>query len=112
MSRLREKLLKLIPKFELTEAFAAEAGQLFLMFGDAERWPADSIARVLVVRAPGYVQVAFLDRSRAGIQVNSLGAGKCEVIISHELLASAESAKLQKKFWQSYLKLIRQKVER
>jgi len=105
-------LLKVIKKFELTEAFEAEAGQLFLMFGDAERWPADSIARVLVVRAPGFVQVAFLDMSRAVIQVNSLGVGKCEVVVSHELLASAEAAKFQEKFWQSYLKLIRQKVER
>jgi hypothetical protein len=101
-----------IKQFELTETFEAEAGQLFLIFGDAERWPADSIARVLVVRAPGFIQVAFLDQSRAGIQVTSTGNNTCEVVISHELLASAEAAKLQKKFWQGYLKLIRQKVER
>jgi hypothetical protein len=44
--------------------------------------------------------------------VTSTGHNTCEVVISHELLASAEAAKLQKKFWQGYLKQIRQKVER
>ena len=82
------------------------------MLSDAERWPADSIARVLVVRAPGYVQVAFLDRSRASIEVSSLGFGKCEVKVQHELLADKDAAKAQQKAWKAYFAQLRKQVER
>ncbi len=105
-------MLKQIPEFELTERFEAEASQLFVMLSDAERWPADSIARVLVVRAPGYVQVAFQDMSRATIEVSSLGSGKCEVTVNHELLADNAAVEAQKGFWQGYFKQIRSQVER
>lgn len=99
-------------RFELVENFAAEASQLFVILSDAERWPADSIARVLVVREPGYVQVAFHDRSRATIEVLSLGFGKCEVRVNHELLASEEELKLQKKDWRQMFTRLRGQVER
>jgi hypothetical protein len=105
-------MLKKIFEFEFTEQFEAEASQLFVIFSDAERWPADSIARVLVVRSPGYVQVAFEDRSRATIEVSSLGSGKCQVNVKHELLADAEASKIQKKAWKRYIGVLRKQVER
>jgi hypothetical protein len=105
-------LLKPIPQFELLENFAAEASQLFVILSDSERWPADSIARVLVVREPGYVQVAFHDRSRASIQVTSQGFGKCEVRVSHELLPNTEAAKEHKKAWRQMFTRLRGQVER
>jgi hypothetical protein len=105
-------VLKIIPSFELTEQFAAEAGQLFRILSDAERWPEGSIARVLVVREPGYVQLAFLDRSRARVEVTSLGNGLCQVKINHELLPDAAAVKAQKKAWQNYIKKLRAQVER
>ena len=111
-SRLRGSVLKIIPSFELTEQFAAEAGQLFRILSDAERWPEGSVTRVLAVREPGYVQLAFLDRSRARVEVTSLGIGLCQVKIDHELLPDAEAAKSQKKAWQQYFKQLRSQVER
>jgi hypothetical protein len=105
-------VLKLIPSFELSQEFSAEAGQLFRILSDAERWPEGSIARVLVVREPGYVQLAFLDRSRARVEVTSLGIGLCQVKINHELLPDAEAVTSQKKAWQTYFKQLRSQVER
>lgn len=105
-------MLKIIPSFELTEDFSADAGQLFRILSDAERWPEGSVTRVLAVREPGYVQLAFLDRSRARVEVTSLGIGLCQVKIDHELLPDAEAAKSQKKAWQQYFKQLRSQVER
>jgi hypothetical protein len=105
-------VLKIIPSFELTEDFSADAGQLFRILSDAERWPEGSVTRVLAVREPGYVQLAFLDRSRARVEVTSLGIGLCQVKIDHELLPDAEAAKSQKKAWQQYFKQLRSQVER
>ena len=105
-------MLKVIPSFELSEDFSADAGQLFRILSDAERWPEGSIARVLVVREPGFVQLAFLDRSRARVEVTSLGNGLCQVKINHELLPDAAAAEAQKKAWQNYFKQLRAQVER
>ncbi len=105
-------MLKVIPSFELSEDFSADAGQLFRILSDAERWPEGSIARVLVVREPGYVQLAFLDRSRARVEVTSLGNGLCQVKINHELLPDAAAVEAQKKAWQNYFKQLRTQVER
>jgi hypothetical protein len=105
-------MLKSIPSFELSAKFAAEAGQLFRILSDAERWPDGSISRVLAVREPGHVQIAFPDRSRANINVVSLGAGMCEVSVNHELLPNAEAVKIQKKDWQKYFTVLRKRVER
>lgn len=104
-------MLKQIPQFEILETFAAEASQLFVILSDAERWPAESISRVLVVRDPGYVQVAFPDRSRAIIEVTSLGFGKCEVKVTHELLQDAEAVSAQKKAWRQMFTRLRGQVE-
>jgi hypothetical protein len=104
-------LLKKIPEFEILEQFNAESSQLFVLLSDAERWPADSIARVLVVRAPGYVQVAFLDRSRATIEIAGAGTGRCEVKVMHELLTDEDAVKLQKKFWRQLFTKLRGQVE-
>ena len=101
-----------LASFELVETFAAEASQLFVILSDSERWPADTIARVLVVREPGYVQVAFHDRSRATIEVTSQGFGKCEVKVRHELLTGSEEVKLQKKAWRQMFTRLRGQVER
>lgn len=105
-------MLKPIPSFELIEEFAAEASQLFRILSDAERWPEGSIARVLVVREPGYVQLAFLNRSRASVDVKALGIGRCSVSVSHELLTEKGSVSTQKVFWQQHFDALRKQVER
>ena len=96
----------------MIESFDAEASQLFIMLSDAERWPEASIARVLIVRSPSFVQVAFLDRSRASIEVSSLGSGKCQVRVNHELLADEKAMTAQKAFWLAYLAQLRGQVQR
>ena len=105
-------MLKPIPSFELVEEFAAEASQLFRILSDAERWPAGSIARVLVVREPNYVQLAFLDRSRASVEVSSLAIGRCSVAVKHELLTEEGAAEAQLQFWQRHFETLRKQVER
>lgn len=105
-------MLKQIPSFELVEQFSAEANQLFRILSDEQRWPEGSIARVLVVREPSYVQLAFLDRSRASVEVLSLGLGLCEVKVRHELLSDADAAKAQQLAWQQYFNQLRTQVER
>lgn len=105
-------MLKPIPSFELVQEFAAEASQLFRILSDAERWPEGSIARVLVVREPSYVQLAFLDRSRASVEVSSLGIGRCSVAINHELLTEAGSLEAQREFWLQHFEALRKQVER
>ena len=103
---------KSIPSFELLEEFAAEASQLFRILSDAERWPAGSIARVLVVREPSYVQLAFLDRSRASVEVSSLGLGRCSVGVKHELLTEDGAVEAQQQFWRQHFETLRKQVER
>lgn len=105
-------MLKPIPSFELVEEFAAEASQLFRILSDAERWPEGSIARVLVVREPSYVQLAFLDRSRASVEVSSLGIGRCSVKVSHELLTEVGALEAQRDFWIQHFEVLRKQVER
>lgn len=104
-------MLKPIPKFELSADFAAEVSQLFVIFSDEKRWPEGWLNRILVVRAPGFVQVAFADMSRAKISIESLGYGNCRVSIEHELLADAEAIKHQTDAWNAYLKQLRGQVE-
>ena len=99
-------------EFELVEEFAAEASQLFRILSDSERWPEGSIARVLVVREPSYVQLAFFDGSRASVEVSSLGIGHCSVTVSHELLIAGGSLEAQRVFWLQRFEALRKQVER
>lgn len=105
-------MIKPIPMFELNEEFETSAVPLFTIFKDAERWPAGSVSRVLTVREPNTVILAFTDSSRVTIEVESLGAGRSGLRVLHELITSQEALKEHKKFWRDYLKTVRKQVER
>lgn len=105
-------MLKKMPEIELRVLFAAEASQLFQIFKDQQRWPEDSILRLLVVRDPGFVQVSMIDRSRVSVTINSLGLGKCELLLKHELITSSQALEGHQKFWADYLEQVRKLVER
>lgn len=102
---------KEIRSFEIVEEFEASTSQLFVIFSDEARWPEGSISRILVSRSPSFVQVAFTDLSRAAIELAPIGAGKSQMTLKHELLATVDAQKLQERFWSGYLKEIRKQVE-
>ena len=104
-------MLKKMPVIELTAHFAAEATQVFQIFKDPDRWPENSILRLLVVRDPGFVQVSMVDRSRVSITITSLGLGRCELALRHELITSSQAEEGHKRFWSVYLKQVREVVE-
>lgn len=105
-------MIKPIPMFELNEEFETSVAPLFMVFADAARWPAGVISRVLTVREPKTVILAFLDNSRVTIEVESLGAGRSSLRVLHELITSQEALKEHKKFWRDYLATVRKQVER
>ena len=105
-------MLKPIPMFEILEEFETSSVPLFTIFKDAERWPAGSISRVLTVREPNTVILAFPDSSRVTIEVSALGSSRSSLRVLHELITSQEALKEHKKFWRDYLKTVRKQVER